>query len=171
MESTIPAKVPTGKTLIGCCNCRDCPFSSASRPVDQGPLGPYQTLFPGSRLISDFEWVKAPGYFFCLCFHAPRLIALRGKDRNEETSKTENEREILMRRACARTLSPRSFLLLKHSLQPTPSPHPARSADWPHGLCLALAPCIPGSNSRLSAGKPHEKPVRVCCCLGGQNKI
>ena len=54
-------------------------------------------------------------------FHAPRLIALRGGDRNEETPTTENETEVLMRRACARTLSPRSFYLLEHSLQPTPS--------------------------------------------------
>ena len=45
-------------------------------------------------------------------FHAPRLIALRGGDRNEETPATENEREMLMRRACARTLSSCSFLLL-----------------------------------------------------------
>ena len=57
-----------------------------------------------------------------LHFHAPRLIALREGDRNEETPTTENEGGMLMRRACARTLSPRSFLLLEHSLQPTPSP-------------------------------------------------
>ena len=49
-----------------------------------------------------------------LHFHAPRFIALRGGDRNEETPKTENEGGMLMlmRRACARALSPRSFLLL-----------------------------------------------------------
>ena len=35
-------------------------------------------------------------------FHAPRPIALRGGDRNEVTSKTENKRGMLMRRACAR---------------------------------------------------------------------
>ena len=51
-------------------------------------------------------------------FHAPRLIALRGGDRNEETPTTENEKEINMSRACARTLSLRSFLLLEHSLCP-----------------------------------------------------
>ena len=49
-------------------------------------------------------------------------IALRGGDRNEETPTTENEKEVLMRRACARTLISRSFLLLEHSFQPTPSP-------------------------------------------------
>ena len=43
-------------------------------------------------------------------FHAPRFIALRGGDRNEETPTTENEREMLMRCACAHALSPRSFL-------------------------------------------------------------
>ena len=53
-------------------------------------------------------------------FHAPRLIALRGEDRNEETPATGNESGMLMRRACARTLRPRSFVL-GHSLQPTPS--------------------------------------------------
>ena len=37
-------------------------------------------------------------------------------------SKTENKRDMLMRRACARTPSPRSFLLLEHSFQPTPIP-------------------------------------------------
>ena len=42
--------------------------------------------------------------------------------RNEETPTTENMREVLMRRTCARALSPRSFLLLERSLQPTPSP-------------------------------------------------
>jgi hypothetical protein len=59
-----------------------------------------------------------------LHFHAPRLVALRGGDRNEGKKKTatENEREMLMHRACARKLSPRSFLLLEHHLQPTPSP-------------------------------------------------
>ena len=66
-----------------------------------------------------------------LHFHAPRLVALRGGDRNEETLKTENnEREMLMRRACARTLSPCSFLLLVHRLQPTPSPL-CGLASWP----------------------------------------
>ena len=59
----------------------------------------------------DEKWfVKPPS---CrgpvLHFHAPRLIALRGGDRNEETPKTENKRDVLVRRACARTLSPRSF--------------------------------------------------------------
>ena len=49
-----------------------------------------------------------------------------------EIPKTGNMRGMLMRRACARTLSPRSFLLLEHSLQPTPSP-----------LCgLAPCPCL-----------------------------
>ena len=69
-----------------------------------------------------------------LHFHAPRLVALRGGDRNEEEKKeknaTENEREMLMHRACARTLSPRSFLLLEHHLQPTPSPL-CGLASWP----------------------------------------
>ena len=55
-------------------------------------------------------------------FHAPRLIALRGGDRNEETPATENEREVLIRRACARTLNPRSFKLLERSLQPHAHP-------------------------------------------------
>ena len=65
-----------------------------------------------------------------LHFHAPRLIALRRGDKTEETPTTENEREVPMRRACARTLSPRSFLLLENSLQPTPSPL-CGLASWP----------------------------------------
>ena len=43
---------------------------------------------------------------------------------------TENKREMLMRRACARALSTRSFLLLEHRLQPTPSPL-CGLASWP----------------------------------------
>ena len=65
-----------------------------------------------------------------LHFDAPRLIALRGGDKNEEIPTTKNEREMLMRRACARTPSPRSFLLLEHRLQPTPSPL-CGLASWP----------------------------------------
>ena len=60
----------------------------------------------------------------------PRLIALRGGDRIEGTLAADNERGVLMRRAWARTLSPRSSLLLKRSLQPTPSP------------LRGLAPCL-----------------------------
>ena len=37
-------------------------------------------------------------------------------------SSTEIERDVLMRRARARTPSPRRFMLLEHSFQPTPSP-------------------------------------------------
>ena len=73
-------------------------------------------------------------------FHAPRLIALRGGDRNEETPKTENKRGMLMRRVCERALSPRSFLLLKHSLQPAPSPL-CGLAPWP---LLGACPMYPG---------------------------
>ena len=62
--------------------------------------------------------------------HAPRLIALRGGDRNEETPAAGNEGEMLMRRAYARALSPHSFLLLENSSQPTPSPL-CRLASWP----------------------------------------
>ena len=58
-----------------------------------------------------------------------RLIALRGGDRNEETPTTENEGEILMRRACARAPSPRS-LFLEHCMHPTPSPL-CGLASWP----------------------------------------
>ena len=57
-----------------------------------------------------------------LHFHAPRLNALRGGDKSDDTPALENEREVLMRRACARALSPRSPLLLEHCFQPTPSP-------------------------------------------------
>ena len=63
-------------------------------------------------------------------FNAPRPIALRRGDGNEEAPKTDNEREMLMRRACARALSPHSLSLLEQSFQPTPSPH-CGLASWP----------------------------------------
>ena len=52
---------------------------------------------------------------------APRRAARGRQERGKKRKKnaTENEREMLMRRACARTLSPRSFLLLEHRVQPT----------------------------------------------------
>ena len=46
------------------------------------------------------------------------------------TPETENERSMIKRRACALTLSPRSFLLLEHSFQLTPSPH-CGLTSWP----------------------------------------
>ena len=68
-------------------------------------------------------------------FYAPLLIALLGGGKNEETPAEEKERELLMRRACARALSPRSFLLLEHIFQPTPSPI-CELALWPQlGAC------------------------------------
>ena len=74
---------------------------------------------------------RAPPYRdYVLHSYAPRLIALRGGDRNEETPTTETEREVLMRRAWARALSPRSFLLLEHRSQATPSPL-CGLASWP----------------------------------------
>ena len=59
-----------------------------------------------------FDWESELGPV--LHFHAPRLVALRGGDRNEETPASENEKGMLMHRACARALCPFSFLLLKH---------------------------------------------------------
>ena len=90
------------------------------------------TVYPlCSGLDNEDKRQGAPPYRDpALHFHAPRLIALRRGDRNEETPKTENKREVLMRRACARALSPRSFLLLEHSMQPTPSPL-CGLASWP----------------------------------------
>ena len=54
-----------------------------------------------------------------------RLVRYGG-ERSEETNTTENESEMLMRRACARALS----LLLERSLQATPSPLDG-VASWP----------------------------------------
>ena len=76
-------------------------------------------------------------------FHAPRLIALRGGNRGDETPKTDNEREMLMRRACARTPSPRSFLLLERSFQPTPSLL-CGLTSWPLLLLLVTCSMYPG---------------------------
>ena len=52
-------------------------------------------------------------------FHVPRLIALRatrGETGYREIFAAEYKREIIMRHACTRTLSPRAFLLLEHSM-------------------------------------------------------
>ena len=67
---------------------------------------------------------KAPAYRDpAVHFDALRLVTLREAGRIEETHATENEREMLMRRACARTPSPRSyFLLLEHRMHSAPSP-------------------------------------------------
>ena len=54
-------------------------------------------------------------------FHAPRLVALRGGDRNEETPATGNEKRMLICRACARALGLCRILLLQHRFQPTTS--------------------------------------------------
>ena len=67
-------------------------------------------------------------FLSCVLFHTLRFIL--NFFFNQEPPATENERGVLMRRACARTLSPRGYLLPKHRFQPTPS-----------RLCgLALAP-------------------------------
>ena len=57
-----------------------------------------------------------------LHFDALRLVALLEEGWIEKTRAAEYERELLITRTCASTLSPRSSLLLEHSLQPTPSP-------------------------------------------------
>ena len=75
-----------------------------------------------SGLNNEDKRQSAPYRDPVLHVHAPRLIALRGGDRDEVNPKAKNKGGMLMRRACARTPSPRSFLLLEHRLQPTPSP-------------------------------------------------
>ena len=83
----------------------------------------YKVYLFCSGLNNEDERQRAPPYRDPVLNYAPRLIALHGRDRNEENPKTENKENVLMRRARARTLSPRSFfLLLEHSMQPTPSP-------------------------------------------------
>ena len=63
---------------------------------------------------------------------------------NRRGFNNQRMRKICLCAAPAHVHSARAaFLLLEHSLHP----HPARSADWPHAPCLALAPCIPKSNS------------------------
>ena len=53
-----------------------------------------------------------------------------GETGTRKPPKTENEREVPMPRACPRALSPRSFSLMEHSLQPKPSPL-CGLASWP----------------------------------------
>ena len=85
--------------------------------------------------------------------HCTSTRALRGGDGNEENPASEigsarqgpserahfyaeSESSMLMHRACARTPSPYSFLLLEHRLQPTPSPL-CGLASWPLlGACF-----------------------------------
>ena len=74
---------------------------------------------PMWMVTPDFLFQRPPYRDPALHYYAPRLIALRGGDRNEETPATENQREMLMRRACARTPSPRSV-----------SPPPLIGGDW-----------------------------------------
>ena len=93
-------------------------------------LGITEWCTQGEHQSETTETLRPPYRDPVLHFHAPRLIALRGGDRDEETSKTEKKDDFLMRRARARALSPRSFLLLEHSLQPTPSPL-CGLASWP----------------------------------------
>ena len=69
----------------------------------------YAVYFLCSGLNNEDGGQSAPLTETLLHSHAPRLIALHGGDRNEEILKTENYREMLMRRASARTLSPCSF--------------------------------------------------------------
>ena len=68
-----------------------------------------------------------------LHFDALRPAALREGGGIKEALATENERKIVNTRTCARTLSPRSFLLLGKAS----SPLPARSANWLGGPCSA----------------------------------
>ena len=64
------------------------------------------------------------------------------------------KREVLLRRACAHALSPRSFLLLEQSLQPTPSPL-CGLASWP--LLLGACSMYPGEQF-LTLTWPHRHP-------------
>ena len=105
-------------------------------------------------------------------FYVPRLITLRGGDRNEETPTTENERGVLMRRACARALSPRSFSLLENSFQLTPSPH-CGLASWPLLGACSMYPKAKSSRELLPKyieqdAKKAIKPVRRAAGSGLQ---
>ena len=99
-------------------------------------------------------------------FHAPRLIALRGGDRNEETPKTENKIGMLMRRACAHTLSPRSFSLLEQNFQPTPSPL-CGLASWPlHGAFSMY----PGGYFYFTAAPPTLAALQLNAAAQSQSR-
>ena len=77
-----------------------------------------------------------------LSFDALSLVVLREGGRTEETLATEN-RKSAHTRTCALALSPCSSLLLEKAC----SPHPARSANWLDGPCLASCYMYLGSNS------------------------
>ena len=96
-----------------------------------------------SDLNNEDKRQSAPLTGALYCTSARRASSRCGGDGNEVTPTTENEREMLMRRACARTLSPRSFLLLEHRLQTTPSPL-CGLASWP---LLGACSMYPGVQS------------------------
>ena len=51
-------------------------------------------------------------------------------------------------------------------VNPASSPHPARSAGWPHGPCFALASCIPESNACLDLAAVSDR-----CGLVGERRF
>jgi len=91
-----------------------------------------------------------------LHFHALRLIALRGGDRSrdEDTLKTDNEGDMLMRRACASTLSPRSFFAAGVQLAAHTQPALRTGLMAP---AWRLLPCFPDSNFDLNTRR-HTHP-------------
>ena len=85
------------------------------------------------QVVENEAWPQTDGSL--------ELPPVRGGDKSEEIPTTGDEREMLMRRACASTAH-EAFSCWSTAF----SPHPARSAEWPHGPCLAPAPCIPESS-------------------------
>ena len=79
---------------------------------------------------NEDERQSAPLTETLYCTSTRRASSRYAGETGEQTPKTENKRGMLMRRACARTLSPRSFLLQERNLQPTPSPL-CELASWP----------------------------------------
>ena len=76
---------------------------------------------PCSGLNNEDEGKSAPLTEALYCTSTRRALSRYARE-TDETPTTENEREMHMRRACARQLSPRSFLLLEQSLLSIPSP-------------------------------------------------
>ena len=83
------------------------------------PLGLFRGLYCNIHGVPPLQWLgqceleteRPPYRDPALHFRAPRFASLRERGRNGEIPATENKREVLMRRACALTPSPRSILL------------------------------------------------------------
>ena len=143
--SARPMKQTMPPVLMSPSATRNYCCSNAAKPTTQSQSCTYTCTFIVHLLCSGLnnedERQSAPLTETLFCTPTRRASSrCAGETGAREKNATENEREMLMRRACARALSPRSFLLLEHRLQPTPSPL-CGLASW---HLLGACPMYPG---------------------------